>query len=276
MNRLLARFGYRARSFLLLIIASAALFYIGTTIRNVQPGTVAAAAILFVALIGLFVTAQGQVSKAPPPAVTTTLLTPTLVVSEVRAAALITYAQVGTVTIKKERDAAPPNSILKPLHDKLLGEEIVADVGVRVVAGVNLKHLREEDVQVESQRASVTLPPAKVLMVYVDESLTRVVSHRAGWFTGRDLSLMASARREAMEALVNAALENGLLEKAGQQAATVIASIVRGLGFEEVSIYPTLPPAGAHFEELNDPALIRHIQAEPAPLLPRDDQAGDA
>jgi len=36
-----------------------------------------------------------------------------------------------------------------------------------------------------------------------------------------------------------------------------------------------LPPAGAHFEELQDPSLIAKLKAEPPPMLPREDQAGD-
>jgi hypothetical protein len=100
------------------------------------------------------------------------------------------------VTIRKERSTSPSNSLIKPLHDRLLGEEIVADVGVRVIAGVNLRHLREEDVQITGQQVTITLLPAKVLMVYVDESLTRIVSHRAGWFTSRDFKLI-DGRSEA-------------------------------------------------------------------------------
>ena len=90
-----------------------------------------------------------------------------------------------------------------------------------------------------------------------------------------DINLMDSARREAMDALVNAAIDKDLLDKAGQQAATMIAGIVRGLGFEEIHVYATLPPIGAHFEDLQDPSLIARLKAETPPLLPRTDQAGD-
>ncbi|MCS7055455.1 MAG: DUF4230 domain-containing protein [Thermoflexales bacterium] len=261
----------------LLIIAAVALFYLATSVVNVGVLALVAAGIAFASLVGLFIAAQSRPHPLPPqPRVTTTLLTPSVVVSEVRAAALVTYSQIGTVTVKKERDRSSPDSFIKPLRDKLLGEELVMDVGVRVVAGVNLKHLREEDVRVSGSAVEITLPPTKVLMVYVDESLTRVVSHKTGWFTGRDITLMDAARRDAMEALVNAAIEKDLLEKAGAQAATVVAALARGLGFEQVTVHPTLPPLGAHFEELQDPAMIARIKAEPMPLLPREDQAGDA
>ena len=273
MKHLLPHLRRRVQLLLLLAIASLALFYIGADVMDIQPVVFVAVLVLLAALISLFIAAD----QTPPPAQTkSTLLTPTVVVNEVRAAALITYAQVGSVTIRKERSTSPSNSLIKLLHDRLLGEEIVANVGVRVIAGVNLRHLREEDVQITGQQVTITLPPAKVLMVYVDESLTHVVSHRAGWFTSRDFKLMDAARREAMEALVNAALEDQLLQKAGQQAATTVAALARRLGFEQINVYPSLPPIGAHFEELNDPGPVGRIQAGSAPVMPRDDQAGDA
>ncbi len=267
----------RAGLYVVLVVAAVALFYLAVNLSSIGPLTLLAAAVIFVCLVILFIAAQVQPQPQPTqPNVATTLLVPSVVVSEVRAAALVTYSQIGAVTVKKERGRTSPDSFIKPLRDKLLGEELVMDVGVRVVAGVNLKHLREEDVRVSGSTVEITLPPTKVLMVYVDESLTRTVSHKAGWFTGRDITLMDAARRDAMEALVNASVEKGLLEKAGQQAAAAVAALARGLGFEQVSVCPTLPPPGAHFEELQDPAMIARIKAEPAPLLPRDDQAGDA
>ncbi|PJF47389.1 MAG: hypothetical protein CUN48_08840 [Candidatus Thermofonsia Clade 3 bacterium] len=266
-----------AKLYVVLTIAAGALFYLAANLSRIGPLTLFAAAVVFACLVILFIAAQAPPEPHPArPNAATTLLAPSVVVSEVRAAALVTYSQIGTVTVKKERGCAPPNSLIKPLHDKLLGEALVVDVGVRVVAGVNLKHLREEDVRVSGGGVEITLPPTKVLMVYVDESLTRAVSHKAGWLTGRDITLMDAARRDAMEALVGAAIEKGLLEKAGQQAAAAVAALARGLGFEQVNVCPTLPPPGAYFEELQDPAMIARLKAEPAPLLPRDDQAGDA
>jgi len=258
-----------------LVVAAGALFYLAINLAGAGLLALLAAAVVFFCLVLLFVAASRQ-PEAARPNVATTLLTPTVVVNEVRAAALVTYSQIGAVTIKKERDTASPHAFIKPLRDRFLGEELVMDVGVRVVAGVNLKHLREEDVRMVGRAVEITLPPTKVLMVYVDESLTRVVSHRAGWFTGRDIRLMDAARREAMEALVNAAIERDLLHKAGQQAAATISALARGLGFEQVTVHPTMPPLGAHFEELQDPALIARIRAESLPLLAREDQAGDS
>ena len=257
--------------YLVLIVAALALFYIAFNLSNLNLLIILAAGVVFVCLVALFLAARKSTSAEPEkPVVKTTLLSPTVLIHEVRSAALVTYGQIGTVSMKKERAKAEWRAF-----DRFFGEELVMDVGVRVVAGVNLKHLREEDVRVDGKSVSIVLPPTKVLMVYVDESLTRVVAHRNGWFTGHDLSMMDAARREAMESMVNAAIDKDLFEKAGQQAAASVAAIARGLGFEEVQVTPSMPVLGQHFEELQDPATVARIITLPTHNMPRDDQWND-
>ncbi len=264
-------------------MAAAALFFLAFNLGNANLVVIMAAGVVFGCLVALFIAARTRPAPktesrpGSKPDILSTLVTPTVLVNEIRAAALVSYAHIGAVSMRKERNRAAPDNPIKPLHDRLRGEELLMDVGVRVVAGVNLKHLSETDVRIDAARRAVeiTLPPAKVLMVYIDESLTHVIAHKTGWFSAHDIRLIEAARREAMEAMVNAALEGGLLEKAGQQAAASVAAIARGLGFEQVTVAPTLPPIGQHFEELHDPAALAKIVAPQTGLQAREDQAGD-
>jgi hypothetical protein len=274
-RRLLVSFVTRiAREFglyVVLFIAVISLFTLAFNLNNNVIYTLLAGGVVFVCMVVLFLVARSKQVQPPPlPEVKTTLLTPTILVNEVRTAALVTYAQIGTVTIKKERAKADWR-----VFDRFFGEDLVMDIGVRVVAGVNLKHLRDEDVRLDGQHVEITLPPTKVLMVFVDESLTRVVSHHNGLFTGNDVTLMDAARREAMEGMVNAAIDKDLFEKAGQQASIVVAAIARGLGFEDIQVIPTMPAIGQHFEELHDPSSIAKIIALPLDSTARADQMAD-
>lgn len=261
-------------TFAVLVLAAVALFYLAYSLSGANIGALMAAGVVFGCLVTLFVAArQSRKPAAAAPKVSTTLVTPTVLVNEIRAAALVSLGQIGTVTIKKERDkTSEADSMLAGLRNRMLGEELVMDVGVRIVAGVNLKHLGEDDVRIDGNRVSITLPPTKVLMVYVDESLTRVVERKKGWLSSHDISLMDAARREAMDAMVTAAIDKGLFQRAGQQAAATVAALARGLGVENISVSATLPPIGQHFEELQDPELIAKLRALPDVVTPREDQ----
>ncbi|HQX12108.1 MAG TPA: DUF4230 domain-containing protein [Thermoflexales bacterium] len=270
--RILKNFARQGWTFAVLVLAAVALFYLAYSLSGANIGALMAAGVVFGCLLTLFIAAR-QSRKPPAPRISTTLVTPTVLVSEIRAAALVSLGQIGTVTIKKERDkTTAAESMISGLHNRMLGEELVMDVGVRIVAGVNLKHLGEDDVRIDGNSVSITLPPTKVLMVYVDESLTRVVERKKGWLSSHDISLMDAARREAMDAMVTAAIDKGLFQRAGQQAAATVAALARGLGVENISVSATLPPIGQHFEELQDPELIAKLRALPDVVLPREDQ----
>lgn len=268
-----------AWAWLVLVVAAVALFYLAYNLGTANVYAFMAAGVVFGALVTLFIMArQGLRAEAPaaaPEPVRTTLLTPTVLVNEIRAAALVSYGQIGTVTVKKERNRAK-GEMSAALLNPFVGEELVMDVGVRVVAGVNLKHLREDDVRIAGDAVEITLPPTKVLMVYVDESLTRVVWHKKGWLSAHDIGMMDTARRDAMESMVNAAIEKGLLDKAGDHAAVAISAIARSLGFSDVRVFATLPPMGAHFEELQDPETVAKVMHLPLNPAPREDQHDDA
>jgi hypothetical protein len=257
--------------YLVLVISALALIYIAFDLSTDRLLVIVAAGVVFGCLVILSLLAR-QRPAAPTHQleVKTTLLSPTVLVSEARAAALVTFGQIGTVSVRKERAKTDWQAF-----DRFFGEELEMEVGVRVVAGVNLKQLREEDVHIEGKHVTVTLPPTKVLMVYVDEALTRVISHRNGWFTGQDLSMLEAARREAMESMVNAAIDKDLFEKAGAQAATAVAAIARGLGFDDIQVTPTLPARGQHFEELQDPSTVARITSSSQKAHARDDQWND-
>lgn len=251
---------YTIKRVSLLVVGGTALFAVAASSQGLGLGGLLALLIAFGCQIGLFILTQSKPSEAlpapAPPPVVNTLISPTVVVNEVRTAALVSYGQIGTVKIRKERQRQK-GELRSMMLDPFIGEELMMEVGVRVIAGVNLKHLRDEDVFIaaDGKSAEITLPPTKVFMVYVDESLTHVLWHKKGWLSSHDINMMDAARREAMESMVNAAIEKGLLEKAGDQAAQTVASIARGLGLEHVTVRPTMPAIGQHYEELHDPEL---------------------
>lgn len=254
----------KAWLWVLLVIAGIALFYLAFSLKAVDANVLLAAGVLFAALVAMFVMAlrPPQAPSAPATKIETTLLTPTILMKEIKAAALVSYGQIGQMTVKKERKPYS-GEISSALLNPFMGEELVMDVGVRMIAGVNLKHLREEDILVNGNSVHINLPPTKVMMVYVDENLTRVVEHKKGWFSSRDISMMDAARREAMDGMVTAAVEKGLLNKASEHAAVAISAIARSLGFENIEVYPQLPPMGAHYEELQDSDLIEKVKRFP-------------
>ncbi len=107
-----------------------------------------------------------------------------------------------------------------------------------VTAGVDLSKLREGDVQADpvAGTAVLHLPPAEILHVVFDPAQTYVHTRRTGLLAQRQENLEAKARAEAERALVDAAKQAQILDRAQENARRVITGLVRSLGYASVEV----------------------------------------
>ncbi len=118
----------------------------------------------------------------------------------------------------------------------LAGEKLLLMVHGEVVAGVDLSRIGSGDVRVTGKTVEVVLPPPEVFSTRLDSSRTRVYSRDTGLFSRADPNLETLVRQEAERDLREAALKDGILQAARQNAATTLISLLRGFGFENVVV----------------------------------------
>jgi hypothetical protein len=118
----------------------------------------------------------------------------------------------------------------------LAGEKLILMVHGEVVAGVDLGRLGSGDVRVTGKTVEIKLPPPEIFSARLDSARTRVYSRDTGLFSRTDPNLETLVRREAERDLREAAMKDGILQAAGQNAATTLATLLRGLGFENVVV----------------------------------------
>jgi hypothetical protein len=119
----------------------------------------------------------------------------------------------------------------------------VADVS----AGVDLQKLTTDDVHVDPEKktAKLTLPAPEVFHAELDNSKTYVHTRHTGALATRQENLETRARQEAERTLIDAALQGGLLSRAGDNAKHAVESLVRGLGYEQVLVTLRAAPSPA-------------------------------
>ncbi len=107
-----------------------------------------------------------------------------------------------------------------------------------VVAGVDLTHMQDGDVVIEPEtnQATITLPAPEIFSARLDNERTYVHTRDTDLTANRDPHLETRARREAERTLRDAALEAGIMERARANAETAIGTLVRSLGYDEVTI----------------------------------------
>lgn len=117
----------------------------------------------------------------------------------------------------------------------LVGDRLLLLVHGEVIAGVNLAKLQPKDVTVRGQNVSIRLPPAEVFTTRIDNGKTRVYSRDTGLFSSPDPNLETAVLQEAERQLQQAALRDGILKSADQNARNTVSGLLKGLGFSEVN-----------------------------------------
>lgn len=122
------------------------------------------------------------------------------------------------------------------LPNFLTGDKLLLIAHGDVVAGVDLGQLRSTDIAVNGQSVTVHLPPAQILSSRLDNQHTRVYSRDTGLLTTADPTLESTVRQAAEQQITQAALSDGILNKAHQNAQNSISALLYGLGFHSVTI----------------------------------------
>ena len=124
------------------------------------------------------------------------------------------------------------------LPDLLAGDRLLLIVHGQSVAGIDLSKLRPEDVRVDSAAHSihVSLPPSELFSTALDNQHTRVYARSTGLLVPADQNLESETRARAQTQLQKAALDDGILDAATKNARATIASVLYGLGFQQVDV----------------------------------------
>ncbi|TET53609.1 MAG: DUF4230 domain-containing protein [Anaerolineales bacterium] len=123
----------------------------------------------------------------------------------------------------------------------LFGDRLLLVAHGQVIAGVALGSLTAEDVSV-SQAGTVVirLPETEVLLVSLNNEESYNYDRETG-IIGLNPDLETAARQAAEQEILDAALEDGILEMAQDYAELHVRRLVLVLGFEEVRFSEQLP-----------------------------------
>ena len=120
------------------------------------------------------------------------------------------------------------------LPNFLAGDRLLMLVHGEVVGGIDFSNLKPGDVKVNSKEIHLHLPAPQVFSTRIDSAKTRVYSRETGVLVPTDPNLETQVRQEAERQLLEAAMADGILRTAQQNAATTITSLLQGLGFEKI------------------------------------------
>jgi len=134
-------------------------------------------------------------------------------------------------TIDKIISGEPDNPDVRKL---MASDHLLLVVHGEVIAGVDLGKLQASDVTVGNRMISVHLPKAEILVTRLNDERTRVYSRNTEFFATPEPSLETQVRDEAEHQLQQAALQEGILKSADENARNSVQTILKALGFDQI------------------------------------------
>jgi len=116
----------------------------------------------------------------------------------------------------------------------LFGDRLLLIAHGQVLAGVDLAKLTPDDLSVRDGVLYVTLPDTEIFITTLDNQKSYIYDRDTGVLTHGDVNLETAARQAAEAEIKNAALEDGILEKARVNAENYLYRFFRELGYPEV------------------------------------------
>ena len=116
----------------------------------------------------------------------------------------------------------------------LFGDRLLFVAHGYVIAGVDLSKLSVEDLQMDGGVLRVMLPDAEVFVATLNNDDSYVYDRTTGLFRKSDPDLETDARQAAEAEILNAALEDGILEQAQVNAEAFIERLLNDLGYDIV------------------------------------------
>jgi hypothetical protein len=135
----------------------------------------------------------------------------------------------------------------------LTGEKLLFVAHGTVIAGVDLTKMASEDLWVSENVLYVRMPYPEVFIATLDNDKSYVYDYQSALIKRllgtTDFTLETTARRAAEDEIQKAALEDGILDQAQQNAQDYLVRLLRNLGYIEIVFVqpggqpaPTLPP----------------------------------
>ena len=116
----------------------------------------------------------------------------------------------------------------------LFGDRLLFVAHGVVIGGIDMEKLSPENLQLEGETLYVTLPPAEIFIATLDNEKSYVFDRETGALTHGDENLETMARQVAEEEIYKAAVEDGILDLAQQNAENYLEKFFDALGYDNV------------------------------------------
>jgi hypothetical protein len=145
---------------------------------------------------------------------------------------IASLARLETIQYSIERVIRAENS--RGVLDPLLGDKLLFVAHGNVIAGIDLGKIKAQDLWLEEGILYVRLPEPEVFIASLDNQKSYVYDRETGLFSKGDINLETTVRQIAEKEILQAAIDDGVLTQASQNAEAYLERLFEQLGYREV------------------------------------------
>jgi len=123
----------------------------------------------------------------------------------------------------------------------LFGDRLLFVAHGVVIAGVDLSKISSNDLELKDKSLIVRLPDPEVFVATLDNSRSYVYDRKTGLLAKENANLETKARQAAEAEIVKAALDDGILALARQNAESYLTRLFNTLGYQDVIFIRSTP-----------------------------------
>jgi hypothetical protein len=116
----------------------------------------------------------------------------------------------------------------------LFGDKLLFVAHGTVIAGIDMSKISADDMKLNNGTLTVKLPQAEVFVAALDNQKSYVYDRETGLFNKSFKELETQARQSAEEEIRKAALQDGILNQAAQNAEVFLERMFNQLGYDRV------------------------------------------
>lgn len=140
-------------------------------------------------------------------------------------------------------DAVVPTSSTRKVGDWVIGETSLLYLARgEVRAGIDLSKISSDNIVINKNTLTITLPPPEILDSKIDVTQSQVYDYNRGFLNlGPDVApdLQTQAQQETLKKVIQSACDADILEQANQRAVLTINQLVASSGYNSVNINTT-------------------------------------
>jgi len=122
----------------------------------------------------------------------------------------------------------------------LFGNKLFCEVHGAVIAGIDMSKLQPGDMNLQNGVLYVKLPPSEVFDVPLDDGKTQILDPTNGLLVAPDLNQVPECQQGAKDKILQAAIDDGILDQAEKNAQVFLSGFFSSLGYPK-TIFQVTP-----------------------------------